>query len=103
MRLESGRYRKLAEDRLELLHHFKQTNDTVHERMLALEEKIRSLSRNQGHNKEQADNLKKLLRDVEELDEILYNDIKKTRISEPVQHIHHGGELTSKLQDIKVR
>lgn len=83
------------------MHHFKQTNDTLHERMLALEEKLRSLARNQG-SKENSETMKRLLRDVEELDEILYNDIKKTRISEPVQHLHHG-DLSSKLQETKVR
>ena len=62
MRNESNRYRKLADERLELLHNFKQTNDTLHERILALEERIRGLARNQGHNKEQADVLKRLLR-----------------------------------------
>lgn len=102
---ESNRYRKLAEDRLELLHQFKQTNDMLHQRLVDLEERVRLLMRSQGNNRETSEELKKLLKEIEDLDELLYKDIKKTRISEPLQTIRkiHGDDVSTKLLQTKVR
>lgn len=49
--------------------------------------------------------MKKLLKEIEDLDELLYKDIKKTRISEPLQTISkiHGDDVSNKLLQTKVR
>ena len=100
---ESARYHTLADERLAMLHQFKQTNDVLHVKLLELEEKVRQLSRNQGGNKESADALKKLLKEIEELDQVVYSDIKKTKIPQATQIISPGAELSSKLQETKMR
>lgn len=62
------RYRKLAEERLELLHQFKQTNDILHQRLIDLEERVKLLMRTQAINRETNEELKKLLKEIEDLD-----------------------------------
>ena len=86
-----------------MLHQFKQTNDLVHQRLLELEEKVRQLNRSQGKDKESAAALKKIMKELEDLDEIVYKDIKKTKISEPVQTISPTKELSAQMQTTKVR
>ena len=97
MNQESGRYKKISEERLELLHQFKQTNDIVHHRLLDLEERVRQLNRAQGKDKETSEALKKILKEIEDMDEVVYNDVKKTKVSEPVQ-MAYGKDIPAKLQ-----
>ena len=37
------------------------------------------------------------------MDEVVYNDVKKTKVSEPVQPASYKAEITDKLQSAKVR
>ena len=42
--------------------------------------------------------MKRILKDIEEMDETVYNDIKKTKVSEPVQPISYQTQVSAKLQ-----
>ena len=51
-------------------------------------ELLRDLAKNQS-GKDNAENMKKMLKEIEDLDEMIYQDIKKTKVSEPVQIIQN--------------
>ncbi len=47
-KLETERYRRISDERLTLLHKYKQTNDILHKRLQTIEENLRSLVKKDG-------------------------------------------------------
>lgn len=78
----------------------------MHQRLVSSEERLRQLLKLQEKSlsKENVDELKKILREIEEADELHYSDIKKTKITEPIQNLKiYGIDVSTKLQETRIR
>jgi hypothetical protein len=70
-----------------------------------LEERLRQLLKEKGYSRQQQEEIRTLLKEIEELDELIYQDIKKAKISTPVSYVtkDHGSNVSIQLLQAKNR